>query len=131
MSEISSPWILLVEDDPIFSMLFCRFWRAGSSGVEIRLAKSLAQVGQILETSTSAPQLCIFDKNLPDGDGHVCAESLGLPTHCWSALGDAGGEAKPEGRAALERVVEVLSGRMGHRRDAYPLSEGSTRLSQE
>lgn len=131
ISEIPSPWVLLVEDDPIFSMLFCRFWKAGSSGVEIRLAKSLAQVRQILEESTTDPQLCIFDKNLPDGDGHVLAGTLTLPTHCWSTLGDTGVESKPEGKAALERVVEALSGRMRERLDACPSSEGSISSSQE
>ena len=131
MSKSVSPWVLLVEDDPIFSMLFCRFWRARNLEIEVHVAKRLAEAAQLLEGATSSPRLCIFDRNLPDGDGHLWAGTLAFPTHCWSATGEAGGQTKPEGKAALERVVEELVRRAAERGDAYPPSEGSTRISQE
>lgn len=106
-------WVLLVEDDLIFSMLFCRFWKASYPGVEIQAASSLAAMRSLLKEAGTPPLLAILDRSLPDGDGHEAALGLSFPCHCWSALGEGGAESKPKGKPELETSVQQLGALVG------------------
>ena len=131
MSDSSGRWVLLVEDDPIFAMLFCRFWRAADSRVEVSVAKDLAQMKHLIEKASQAPSLVIFDRNLPDGDGHAAAKNAAWPTHCWSALAQEQVGVKPQGKDALRSSVEALLEIVQGESSTCPPSEGSSRRSQE
>lgn len=102
------PWVLLVEDDPIFSMLLRRAWQATRPDVPVVVAASLAAMRQRLEEAAAPPVLVILDQNLPDGNGHLIAADLGLPHYCWSSLGDGGALSKPQGKPQLEEAVGRL-----------------------
>jgi CheY-like chemotaxis protein len=108
-----SPWILLVEDDPIFSMLFCRAWKGAHPSVSVVVAPSLAAMRDQLATAAAPPRLVVMDQNLPDGNGHKVAPELELTHHCWSALGEGGAQAKPQGKSQLEEAVGRLAGLAG------------------
>ncbi len=131
MLDSSGRWVLLVEDDPIFAMLFCRFWRTANSGVEVSVAKDLAQMKHLIQKAPKAPSLVIFDRNLPDGDGHAVAKDAAWPTHCWSSLAQERSEAKPQGKEALRNSVEALLEIVKGESPACPPSEGSSRSGQE
>jgi ActR/RegA family two-component response regulator len=105
----SQQWILLVEDDPIFSMLFCRFWKGQHSRVLVTTADSLAAARRLLEQASVPPLLAVVDRTLPDGDGHEWAGTLSFPHHCWSALGEGGCLAKPKGKTELEASLGRLA----------------------
>lgn len=106
-------WVLLVEDDPIFSMLVCRSWKALRPDIPITVAASLASMWAILEKASSPPGLAIMDRTLPDGNGHEVAAELGCPCHCWSALGEDGSLAKPQGKPNLEASLCSLAMQAG------------------
>lgn len=112
MSEPSA-WVLLVEDDPIFSMLVCRAWKAMHPRVPIMVAASLASTREVLAQAQLPPRLIIMDRSLPDGNGHELAAELGYPSHCWSALGEGGSLAKPQGKPGLEEAVRQLAAQAG------------------
>lgn len=110
---MAEPWVLLVEDDKIFAMLFCRIWQTQVAAVSISVAGTLEEMRQHLERAEHPPRLIILDRSLPDGNGHEVACHLATPYHCWSAVGEGGTEAKPQGRAALEAVVRTLAQDIG------------------
>lgn len=110
MDEI---WLLLVEDDPLFVTLLQRSWKKAYSSVPLLVARSLAEMAELLEGAARPPSLVIMDRTLPDGDGHKVASALGIPVHCWSATDDRGAGAKPTGKAALEGAVGRLAALAG------------------
>ena len=124
MPPSSKPWVLLVEDDPIFSLLFCRFWKASGCCVELCLAKSLAEMERALTQADGPPSLVILDRNLPDGDGHARADSADWPSHCWSSTSEGTSAAKPRGKQALQLAVAHLQEKVTGSLSACPPSEG-------
>jgi DNA-binding NarL/FixJ family response regulator len=106
-------WVLLVEDDPIFSLLFCRSWKTAFPHVPILVADSLVAMSQALDQASSPPSLLVMDRTLPDGNGHEAAATLQIPSHCWSALGEGGTSPKPQGKPALEASVQILGRLIG------------------
>lgn len=109
-----APWLLLVEDDAIFAMLFSRVFKARCSRYQLKLAKSLAEARALIDGSTGMPALMIIDRILPDGDGSSLAASVNVPNLCWSADGDGGFQMKPQGKAALEQAVTALLSAIPH-----------------
>jgi hypothetical protein len=106
-------WILLVEDDPIFSLLFCRSWTAAVPAVQVSVAGSLEAMRQTLARASCAPCLVVLDQNLPDGNGHQAAPELSTRTYCWSSQGEGGIIPKPQGKPALDEAVQMLAGLAG------------------
>ena len=107
----SGSWVLLVEDDPIFAMLFRRFWKAREGAAELVVAKNLEEMSTALR-ERGEPHLVILDRNLPDGDGHEVARTATWPSHCWSSLGEDATGAKPIGKEALQKAVALLLDRV-------------------
>jgi hypothetical protein len=81
--------------------------------VEVVVATDLATMRTALEKAVAPPQLVVMDRTLPDGNGHEVAKTLGLPCYCWSALGEGEGQAKPQGKAALDGAVQMLADQAG------------------
>ena len=100
---------MLVEDDPIFSMLVCRSWKTLRPDIPIVVAGCLAAMRELLSGASRPPELVIMDRSLPDGNGHEVALQLGVPSYCWSALGEGGTQPKPQGKPALEEAVRTLA----------------------
>lgn len=110
---MDDPWLLLVEDDLIFSALLSRCWKAAYPAVPLVVVRSLGEMRQRLDGAASPPMLIVMDRLLPDGNGHQAALQLALPVHCWSAVDDGELSGKPQGKAALERSVRELASLAG------------------
>lgn len=113
LPDLSKDWILLVEDDKIFCMLFGRSWSQKRPAVEVVVAPTLGAMKAVLESAERPPCLIVVDQTLPDGDGHQAVQGLSIASHCWSALGDGGVAAKPQGKSALEAAVDSLAAKAG------------------
>ena len=97
----ASQWVLLAEDDKLFSTLFLRFWKQSFPAVKVLTAVSNAQVLEIIRRETQPPSVVILDLNLEDGSSQHLVEELNCPTWLWSASQSAGCKHKPMGRSEL------------------------------
>lgn len=108
MAVQNKGWVLLVEDDVVFSMLFCRFWKGRAPGVEVKVATSLLEFRDALAQRETPPLLVIMDQNLPDGNGHEAVSSLTIPCCRWSAQESPGVQLKPQGKDQFQESIEAL-----------------------
>lgn len=109
-SSQGTPWILLVEDDPLFARLFQRFWERCCPDVPCRSVGSLEGLAEILKESP-APSFVVCDRRLPDGTSDDFLFPDGLDKLIWSADGKGSFQAKPVGRVELEAAVKQISQR--------------------
>ncbi len=102
----SSRWLLLVEDDPLFSRIFCRFWTSTYPEIPCRVVTSLESMREVLENSDLRPGLIVCDRRLPDGFAQPADFSPGTPFVIWSADLGPSYRTKPVGRQELEQAIQ-------------------------
>lgn len=105
----SSKWILLAEDDKLFTILFLRFWGQHYPHIEVRTASSNQQVRQLLEAAQQEPSIAILDLNLEDGPSKPLQEQLTCPTWLWSSSRTSGCRVKPSGRRQLTDALADIA----------------------
>ena len=105
----SRPWLLLAEDDLLFSRLFQRFFSKQYPQVEVRVSASVRKAREFLEQEGAPPTLAVLDFNLEDGCSTALCDSLDCPYVLWSADGGMDVRSKPKGRSELEQAVTDLA----------------------
>lgn len=98
-------WLLLAEDDLLFSGLFKRFFSKRYPQVKVRVTPSVESARELLEGASAPPALAVLDLNLEDGDSTVLCELLSCPFILWSANSGSDIRSKPKGRKELECVM--------------------------
>lgn len=109
----AAPWVLMVEDDPLFAKIFEHFWKKEFPAVEFYVSGSLGEMRDTLSEAVTDPHLVILDHNLPDGLGSQVGDTLEVRNMCWSALGSGDLRRKPQGRQELEEAVRELGAGVG------------------
>lgn len=109
----SESWVLLVEDDALFALLFRRAWQRLCPNIELVVVGSLADMRRRLEEAAVGPRMLIVDRTLPDGDGHQAGRDFPGLRVCWSATPTAEGWSKPQGKEELEVALRRLATEAG------------------
>lgn len=99
------PWILLAEDDKLFTRVFMRFWQKSFPDTPVKVAASLVQVRALLGEDPG-PSFAVLDLNLEDGSSQELVSELSCPSLLWSATPDPHCETKPAGR---EQMLQAIS----------------------
>ncbi len=108
MAVQNNDWMLLVEDDVVFSVLFCRYWKVRSPEVEVVVVRTLLEFRALMAGCETPPRLVVMDQNLPDGNGHEAVSVLSVPHCCWSAQESPGVQVKPQGKEQFHESIERL-----------------------
>lgn len=101
MSSGPHAWLLLAEDDLLFSKLFERFWTQSRPEVELVTVTSVQEARSVLATREGPPIVAVLDLNLKDGTSEEILEDLDCPAILWSACSDSRYLSKPQGKSEL------------------------------
>lgn len=101
-------WILLAEDDKLFTMLFERAWKVAFPGVEVVKVSKVSELSAFCEEGAS-PRVAVLDRNLEDGSSLEYGRRFTCPVVLWSS--DSSGEVrrKPVGREELEMAIQEIA----------------------
>ena len=101
-------WILLAEDDKLFTMLFERAWKAAFPGVDVVKVSKVSELS-VYCSKEASPKVAVLDRNLEDGSSLDYHERFICPVVLWSS--DSSGEVrrKPVGREELEMAIQEIA----------------------
>ena len=105
MNSPPDAWLLLAEDDLLFSKLFERFWMQSRPGIELVAVTSVQEAHSVLASRESPPIVAVLDFNLKDGTSEEIMKVLDCPTILWSACSGSELASKPQGKSEL--VLEI------------------------
>ena len=105
MSSAPNAWLLLAEDDLLFSKLFERFWMQSRPEVELVTVTSVREARSALASRKVPPIAAVLDFNLKDGTSEEFLSDLNCPTILWSACSESEHGTKPQGK--VELILEI------------------------
>lgn len=124
---MTDSWVLLAEDDKLFTALFSRFWKARFPEVPLIAVCSMEAARREMQ-HRSEPEIAIVDLTLEDGTTEEFFSELRCEKLLWSACAEGHIQSKPSGREELEAAVVRVGVQAGL---LLPPNRGSTLEEKE